>query len=139
MAMTAGGRGGIKSDINVTPLVDVVLVLLIIFMVVTPALLAGFNADPPKGQNLKEHPEDAENDQVLGIDKDALPALWDADFLYGPPDSAGNASARMMSRVFLPSLAISDDFSSTATICSFSAKSSIVFSDCSSRSLSCLI
>jgi len=51
-------------------MIDVMLVLLIIFMVVTPALLAGFNADPPKGQNLKEHPEDAENDQVLGIDKD---------------------------------------------------------------------
>jgi biopolymer transport protein ExbD len=51
-------------------MIDVMLVLLIIFMVVTPALLAGFNADPPQGQNLKEHPEDAENDQVLGIDKD---------------------------------------------------------------------
>jgi biopolymer transport protein TolR len=39
MAMSAGGgRGGIKSDINVTPLVDVVLVLLIIFMVVTPMM-----------------------------------------------------------------------------------------------------
>ena len=46
------------------------LVLLIIFMVVTPALLAGFNAQPPQGQNLKDHPEDEENDQVLGIDKD---------------------------------------------------------------------
>lgn len=58
------------SDINVTPLVDVMLVLLIIFMVVTPALLAGFNAIPPQGQNLKDHPEDAETDQVLGIDRD---------------------------------------------------------------------
>jgi biopolymer transport protein TolR len=43
------------------------LVLLIIFMVVTPALLAGFNATPPQGINLKDHPED-EGDQVLGID-----------------------------------------------------------------------
>jgi len=60
----------VASSPNVTPMIDVMLVLLIIFMVVTPALLAGFNADPPKGQNLKEHPEDAENDQVLGIDKD---------------------------------------------------------------------
>src|SRR4051812_631259 len=71
MAMSAGGSGGgVKAEPNVTPMIDVMLVLLIIFMVVTPALLAGFNADPPKGQNLKEHPEDAENDQVLGIDKD---------------------------------------------------------------------
>ena len=65
---TAGG--GVASSPNVTPMIDVMLVLLIIFMVVTPALLAGFNAQPPQGQNLKDHPEDEENDQVLGIDKD---------------------------------------------------------------------
>jgi biopolymer transport protein TolR len=70
MAMSSSAGGGVASSPNVTPMIDVMLVLLIIFMVVTPALLAGFNADPPKGQNLKEHPEDAENDQVLGIDKD---------------------------------------------------------------------
>src|ERR1700712_575548 len=71
MAMSAGGgSGGVKAEPNVTPMIDVMLVLLIIFMVVTPALLAGFNAQPPTGQNLKDHPEDAENDQVLGIDRD---------------------------------------------------------------------
>jgi biopolymer transport protein TolR len=70
MAMSAGGSGGgVKAEPNVTPMIDVMLVLLIIFMVVTPALLAGFNAVPPTGQNLKDHPEDAENDQVLGIDR----------------------------------------------------------------------
>jgi biopolymer transport protein ExbD len=68
--MSAGGGGGVKAEPNVTPMIDVMLVLLIIFMVVTPALLAGFNAVPPTGQNLKDHPEDAENDQVLGIDRD---------------------------------------------------------------------
>ena len=70
MAMSAGGGGGVKAEPNVTPMIDVMLVLLIIFMVVTPALLAGFNAVPPQGQNLKDHPEDAETDQVLGIDRD---------------------------------------------------------------------
>jgi biopolymer transport protein TolR len=70
MAMSAGGGGGVKAEPNVTPMIDVMLVLLIIFMVVTPALLAGFNAVPPQGQNLKDHPEDAEVDQVLGIDRD---------------------------------------------------------------------
>jgi len=70
MAMSAGSSGGVKAEPNVTPMIDVMLVLLIIFMVVTPALLAGFNAVPPTGQNLKDHPEDAENDQVLGIDRD---------------------------------------------------------------------
>ena len=40
MSMNVGGGGGIKSEINVTPLVDVVLVLLIIFMVMTRAAAA---------------------------------------------------------------------------------------------------
>jgi biopolymer transport protein TolR len=71
MAMSSGGGGaGVQSTPNVTPMVDVMLVLLIIFMVVAPALLAGFNAEPPQAQNIKDHPEDAETDQVLGIDKD---------------------------------------------------------------------
>ena len=70
MAMSSSAGGGVASSPNVTPMIDVMLVLLIIFMVVTPALLAGFNAQPPQGQNLKDHPEDEENDQVLGIDKD---------------------------------------------------------------------
>ena len=71
MAISTGGpEGGVASTPNVTPMVDVMLVLLIIFMVVTPALLAGFTADPPQAQNIKDHPEDEKNDQVLGIDKD---------------------------------------------------------------------
>ena len=70
MAMSTNAGGGVKAEPNVTPMIDVMLVLLIIFMVVTPALLAGFNAQPPVGQNLKDHPEDEEMDQVLGIDRD---------------------------------------------------------------------
>ncbi|HET8936022.1 MAG TPA: biopolymer transporter ExbD [Polyangiales bacterium] len=48
MAFASGGRKGVKSDINVTPLVDVVLVLLIIFMVVTPMLERGQKVKLPK-------------------------------------------------------------------------------------------
>jgi biopolymer transport protein ExbD len=71
MAMASGGsKGQVASTPNVTPMVDVMLVLLIIFMVVAPALMAGFNADPPQAQNIKDHPEDDKTDQVLGIDKD---------------------------------------------------------------------
>jgi biopolymer transport protein ExbD len=66
--MSTGGGGGVQSTPNVTPMIDVMLVLLIIFMVVTPQLLAGFTAEPPKAINLKDHPEDPENDHVLGID-----------------------------------------------------------------------
>jgi biopolymer transport protein TolR len=71
MAMSSGSAAGaVASTPNVTPMVDVMLVLLIIFMVVAPALLAGFNAEPPQAQNIKEHPQDDQTDQVLGIDKD---------------------------------------------------------------------
>jgi len=70
MAMSTGGGGGVQSTPNVTPMIDVMLVLLIIFMVVAPALMAGFNATPPEGVNLKDHPEDEQTDQVLGIDRD---------------------------------------------------------------------
>jgi biopolymer transport protein ExbD len=70
MAMSAGGGGGVQSTPNVTPMIDVMLVLLIIFMVVAPALMAGFNATPPEGVNLKDHPEDEQTDQVLGIDRE---------------------------------------------------------------------
>ena len=52
MGMDTGGGGGIRSDINVTPLVDVVLVLLIIFMVVTPMLQKGKRVDLPKARNV---------------------------------------------------------------------------------------
>src|SRR5919202_4840311 len=67
MAMSAGSGGGIKAEPNVTPMIDVMLVLLIIFMLVVPAIAAGFQAVPPQGVNLKAHPEENE-DQVLGID-----------------------------------------------------------------------
>jgi biopolymer transport protein TolR len=62
------GASAVKSEPNVVPMIDVMLVLLIIFMVVLPALTAGFTANPPQGINLKSHPEE-DTDQVLGIDK----------------------------------------------------------------------
>ncbi|MEA2712371.1 MAG: biopolymer transport protein TolR [Gemmatimonadales bacterium] len=51
-----------------TPMIDVMLVLLIIFMIVTPLIAAGFKATLPKGKNLDPRPE-GENEVVLGIDQ----------------------------------------------------------------------
>ena len=69
MGMQVAGTTSVKSQPNVVPMIDIMLVLLIIFMIVTPALASGFQAQPPEGVNLKSHPEDEELDQVLGIDK----------------------------------------------------------------------
>src|SRR5258708_29764553 len=54
MATGVGPSRGVKSDINVTPLVDVVLVLLIIFMVVTPMLQRGKDVRLPKASKISK-------------------------------------------------------------------------------------
>jgi biopolymer transport protein TolR len=64
----SAGVGAVKADINVTPMIDVMLVLLIIFMIVTPLIAAGFKATLPKGKNLDPRPE-GENEVILGIDQ----------------------------------------------------------------------
>ena len=80
--MQVGGGGSLRSDINVTPLVDVVLVLLIIFMVITPVVQMGYLVKvPPKAPaNL---PPSAIQDQIvlrlmpgarIFINKDEIPA-----------------------------------------------------------------
>jgi biopolymer transport protein ExbD/biopolymer transport protein TolR len=51
---SGGGSGGLQSDINVTPMVDIMLVLLIIFMVVTPFLQQGITVTLPKNLNNPE-------------------------------------------------------------------------------------
>jgi biopolymer transport protein ExbD len=63
MAMTGGSSKGIKNDINVTPLVDVVLVLLIIFMVITPMLQRGKDVHLPKANNPEK--EQKEGDPLI--------------------------------------------------------------------------
>ena len=64
-----GGAGGLQSEINVTPMVDIMLVLLIIFMIVTPLITAGFQASIPRALN-PEKREEKEGEIRLGIDKD---------------------------------------------------------------------
>jgi biopolymer transport protein ExbD/biopolymer transport protein TolR len=72
MGMAVGGSGGMNSDINVTPMVDIMLVLLIIFMVVTPLLQHGVSVTLP--QNMRNPEEDSriikETSVVVAVTKD---------------------------------------------------------------------
>jgi biopolymer transport protein TolR len=68
MAMKAGGDGELNAEINVTPLVDVMLVLLIIFMITAPMMNTGVSLELPQvtAQNI----EDPQGKLVLSIAKD---------------------------------------------------------------------
>jgi biopolymer transport protein ExbD len=68
MAMDVGGaKGGPKSDINVTPLVDVMLVLLIIMMLIAPMLQQGVAVTLPEAGNTGEKP-DTQDQTVVAVD-----------------------------------------------------------------------
>ena len=70
MAMDVGGaKGGVKSDINVTPLCDVMMVLLIIMMIVAPLLQQGVNVKLPQASNTVDKPE-VQGQTVVAIAKD---------------------------------------------------------------------
>ena len=70
MSMDLGGaKGGVKSDINVTPLVDVMLVLLIIMMLIAPMLQQGVVLKLPTATNTVDKPE-VQGQTIIAIAKD---------------------------------------------------------------------
>jgi biopolymer transport protein ExbD len=66
-----GAKGGVKADINVTPLVDVMLVLLIIMMLITPMLNQGVAMHLPKASNTVDKPTTQDN-TVVAVSKDGM-------------------------------------------------------------------
>jgi len=78
MGMSGGGSGGFNSEINVTPMVDIMLVLLIIFMVVTPMLQHGVTVNLPKDLN------NPEEDQLIVKDTSVVIAIpSDGEYYIG--------------------------------------------------------
>ncbi len=67
MGMAVGGADEYNSEINVTPMVDVMLVLLIIFMIVTPLLQQGVTVDIPKNTISPDDDEDIAKDTSVVV------------------------------------------------------------------------
>jgi biopolymer transport protein TolR len=68
MSMTSDKKGGAMSEINVTPMADIMIVLLIIFMVVTPLIQKGVSVTLPTAANTKER-KDEPKTVTVAIDK----------------------------------------------------------------------
>jgi biopolymer transport protein ExbD len=83
-------KGGVNADINVTPMADVMLVLLIIFMITAPLIAAGFVATMPSGINLIKS-EEKPDDVILGIDREGR------YFVNTRPRSKADAAAELKS------------------------------------------
>lgn len=88
MAISTGSKGSVNAEINVTPMIDVMLVLLIIFMIVTPVLESGFTARMPQGANVEQAPE-KDNEVTLGLD------VAGAFFIDGKPIDKEKAEAKL--------------------------------------------
>jgi biopolymer transport protein TolR len=78
ISVNRAGATAVKAEPNVIPMIDIMLVLLIIFMIVTPLIANGFQATMPQGANLDKRPE-GDDEIVLGIDQNG------AYFLNGTP------------------------------------------------------
>lgn len=95
MGMQVGSEKGVKSEPNVVPMIDIMLVLLIIFMIVTPVLATGFHAEMPLSKNNELRP-DEDNDIILGVDADGCfyldPGTGQTGQLPGCPAAEGGVT-----------------------------------------------
>jgi biopolymer transport protein TolR len=93
MGMSSGGGKGPMSEINVTPLVDVMLVLLIIFMVSAPMMTTGLEVDLPKTRAPRMEKEDEK--LLLSITKEQKVFLGETEVPYAQLEAALTTNERL--------------------------------------------
>jgi biopolymer transport protein ExbD len=97
MGVSFSNNKGFVSEINVTPFVDVMLVLLIIFMVTAPMLTQGLDVDLPATSTVDVLPTDSEN-MVLTIRKDG--SMFLDEYQVTPARSSGQAGQKPQQAAF---------------------------------------
>lgn len=97
MAMSSGGDSDFNADINITPMVDIMLVLLIIFMVVTPLLQQGVTVNLPRDMSNPEEDQaiNKESSVVIAIPQNGQYYIGKEPF---PKDQLGEKLGRLMER-----------------------------------------
>ena len=98
MGMSGGGGGGAVSEINVTPLIDVLLVLLIIFMVIVPVTPKGLEALVP--QPPKDKTKDQPNDRTIVVQVTSRPGGGPPGYKINETDFAKPAIVDQLTSIF---------------------------------------
>ena len=93
MGMSSGGGNDLHSEINVTPMVDVMLVLLVIFMITAPMLTTGVDLDLPKGN--VSNAEDDEGKLILSIDAQRRVYLGETEVPWSELQTKLESNARV--------------------------------------------
>jgi biopolymer transport protein ExbD/biopolymer transport protein TolR len=101
MGMSAGGSSGLNSEINVTPMVDIMLVLLIIFILVTPTLQQGVSVNIPlETAYAKEDPLISSKDSlVVSVKKGGRYFLGDKEYQIDDPTNPNDEGRKAISQI----------------------------------------